>query len=277
MSQWIRTKKECRRVITDVERAAAPGGRTLLGAYLIEGSRIHERAIRAGAPLRTVMVSESFLEDQSDRAVQLRSDLEAIDSLERFAVADDEVDRITGGRKIGPLLGLVDFPEDVDLGRLVAHHGKRAAFLVVCEVEDPGNVGALTRTALASGAAALIAVGISDPFHPRAVRTSMGSLFRIPVLRLPSSDSILSEFASHGVLRVGTVTEGGTPLPDVEMRPGPIALFVGREAFGLERGTIDSLDCLVSIPMGSSVDSYSVNAAAAIGLYELIARRDGSD
>lgn len=273
MPTWISTDKECRRIITDVERAAAPGGRSLLGAYLIEGSRIHERAIRAGAPLRSVMVCESFLVDRSERASCLRGDLEAIESLRRYVVSDDVVDAITGGRSIGPLLGLVSFPEQVDLGALVRRHGDKTSFLVVSEVEDPGNVGALTRTALAAGATAMIAVGISDPYHPRAVRTSMGSLFRIPIVRIQSGGALLAELASHGVVRVGTVTEGGTSLPDVDLADKPIALFVGREAFGLDGNTIDSLDRLVSIPMGSAVDSYSVNAAAAIALYELIARR----
>ncbi len=140
-------------------------------------------------------------------------------------------------------------------------------------MEDPGNVGALTRTALASGATALIAAGISDPYHPRAVRTSMGSLFRIPILRVQSGKALLDELRTLGVVTIGMVTGGGTPLPRVDLRDTPTALFVGREAFGLDGSTIDSLDHLVSIPMASAVDSYSVNAAAAIALYELIARR----
>ncbi len=255
-----------RRAITDVERAAAPGGRALLDSYLIEGYRLHERALRSRAPLHTVVASSSFLGDRSRRASLLR---EAIESApcDRFVAADDLVAHLTGGRGNGPLLGLVSMGEEEDPARRAV---AGASLLVACDVEDPGNVGALVRTSLASGAALFIAVGISDPYHPRAVRTSMGSLFRIAVARRPSPAAAIEELKSHGFHTVGAVARGGIPLPEVELPAAvPFALFVGREAFGLAGKTASSLDTLVTIPMASNIDSYSVNAAAAIALYGL--------
>ena len=68
-----------------------------------------------------------------------------------------------------------------------------ARLLVAVDVVDPGNAGALVRTAHASGAAAFVALGVTDPYHPRATRTSLGSLFRLPILRYATTAPFLAE------------------------------------------------------------------------------------
>jgi TrmH family RNA methyltransferase len=151
---------------------------------------------------------------------------------------------------------------------------KHSILLVALDVEDPGNVGALVRTALASGAAGFIAVGVSDPHHPKAVRTSMGSLFKIPVLSYPAYGPLMEELRSAGARSFGAVSSGGIPLPEIDTAGNAVALFMGGEAFGLPEAVVSQLDTLVTVPMVSEVDSYSVNAAAAIILYELVARRN---
>ena len=111
---------------------------------------------------------------------------------------------------------------------------------------------------------------VADPFHPKAVRTSMGSLFRIPTIRYRESETLLEDLAGLEFAKVGAASAGGDPLSGAARTEAPLAIFLGGEAFGLPTGTSRSMDRLVTIPMAPGVDSYSVNAAAAILLHHFI-------
>ncbi len=130
--------------------------------------------------------------------------------------------------------------------------------------------GALLRTAHAAGAAAFVAVGISDPFHPKALRTTMGSLFKMPVLHYDDVSRLLSDLSDVGIETVGTAVIGWHPITECanfsdEARPCWWAARHGDCPLEIQT----AVDWLVSIPMSDGVDSFSVNAAAAIVLYEI--------
>jgi tRNA G18 (ribose-2'-O)-methylase SpoU len=128
----------------------------------------------------------------------------------------------------------------------------------------------LVRTALVGGADAFVVVGVGDPYHPRAVRISRGSLFRVPVVRMATSDALFEALGQSEIEPVGALAKGGEPVNEVVAEPmARWAFCMGSEAFGLSDGFIKQLDRAVSIPMADGVDSYSVNAAAAILLYAL--------
>ncbi len=253
-----------RGLAADVERTATVAGRRGLGRLSIEGLRVCERALRSGAVVERVLVAESRLASPDPRLSRLLEELQASGS--QIVEAPDEVlDRLTAGRDLGGLVGLVPLPADRGLSGCLA--APDATLLVAVDVEDPGNVGALMRTGLASGIAGFAAIGKSDPFHPRAVRTSMGSLFRLPILRRSELAPFLEELSGRGVATLAAVADGGTPLPELTCLEGAVALFVGNESFGLADPARDVLDLQLTIPMADRVDSFSVNAAAAVLLY----------
>ncbi|MCO4762794.1 MAG: RNA methyltransferase, partial [Myxococcales bacterium] len=129
------------------------------------------------------------------------------------------------------------------------------------DVLDPGNLGALTRTAHALGAAAVIWVRGTHPMHPKALRSSMGSCFRVPWahVSLPC-DEVVGLLSAGGWRNVATLTKRSQPLPD--RINGPCAVWMGSEAHGLPEDA--AWDLRVRIPMAPDIDSLSVNAAAAI-------------
>ncbi len=247
-------------LLVDIRRAATPTGRAGVGCFSIEGTRLHERALAAGAPLQAVVVGESWRASASERIQKLVAGLESCGCAVHVA-PDDQLAELTEGREIGAVLGLVRLPEPPELV------GLPGVLLVAVDVKDPGNVGALVRTAHASGAAGLVSVGISDPYHPRASRISMGSLFRIPLQHYSTLELLLADLAAQGVQTVAAVSSGGTSLPEVHFR-SPVAVLMGGEAFGLPVEARVAVEQRVTIPMGDAVDSYSVNAAAAVLLYE---------
>mgnify|MGYP001556973953 CR=1 FL=1 len=262
-------QNDWRGAVEAVRRAATAKGRTSSGYFSIEGIRLHERAARAGWQVETAVLARSFLEDSSPRIRALMQDLEAR-GCRLVAVPDDVVVDLTDGRDLGAIIGLLRLPESPVLRDVVAAvSDKPAVLLVAADIKDPGNTGALMRTALAGGAAAFVACGISDPYHPKALRTSMGSLFKLPVLTAASTQEFLAELRELEFQSAGLVVEGAVSLPQAGFSEDGVALFVGSESWGLAPQVQQGIDCLVSIPMRDGVDSFSVNAAAAIALYEL--------
>ena len=141
--------------------------------------------------------------------------------------------------------------------------GTRPVTLALWHVGDPGNVGTLLRAADAFGAGIALSDGCADPTGPKAVRASMGSLFRVPV----------SGFAEPPGERVALVPEGGTPLPELDPG-GEVVLVLGAEREGLPADVLDRCEERASIPQPGGGDSLNVAMAGAIALYELARRKD---
>ena len=182
---------------------------------------------------------------------------------------DDELDALTGGRGLGDVFAILPLPTAPPLESWFENETQRELIVVGTETADPGNTGAMIRSALASGAKGFVALGRCDPWHPKSVRTSMGSLFKIPVLRTDSA-SFLSKLREMEVETIGTVCRDAEVLPGFVPRSSRMALFMGSEAFGLADALVDQLDRRITIPMPNGVDSYSVNAATAVLAYTLL-------
>lgn len=264
------TRSDWAGVVEDVRRALTPRGRAQLGQFPVEGFRLIERAVRAGHPPRRVILSERLLRQREPRLAELLTQLEQA-RCSMTAVPEGVMLELAEGRNGGLIIALCDalVPPTLEQVRARALEGG-GPVLVLADVEEPGNVGALVRTGLAAGASAVVTLGNSDAFHPKAVRTSMGSLFKLPVLRLGESHNLRAALAP---LRCYAAVAGDGPSPWRVDLSGPLALFVGNEADGLSAELVAQLDGSLCIPMPSGVDSFSVNAAAAILLYESARQR----
>jgi RNA methyltransferase, TrmH family len=129
-------------------------------------------------------------------------------------------------------------------------------------VEDPGNVGAVIRSAHAlAGATVVLGAGCADPFSPKAVRASMGSLFARPPSHAP-----LEELRGR---RVALDSRSGRPLREVELGEGPLVFCLGAEREGLPEEMLEAADAVAHIPLREGgPDSLNVAMAATVALYE---------
>ena len=134
--------------------------------------------------------------------------------------------------------------------------GTRPVTLALWRVADPGNVGTLLRAADAFGAGVALSQGCADPTGPKAVRASMGAIFRVP----------LSGFDEPAGKRVALVAHGGTPLPELSVE-SDVVLMLGAEREGLPSDL--RRDEQVSILQPGGGESLNVAMAGAIALYEL--------
>ncbi len=136
--------------------------------------------------------------------------------------------------------------------------GTRPVTLALWHVADPGNVGTLFRAADAFGAGVALSEGCADPTGPKAVRASMGAIFRVPV----------AGFDEPAGTRVALVAHEGAPLPELAVE-GDVVLVLGAERGGLPQDVIERCDEQASIPQPGGGDSLNVAMAGAIALYEL--------
>jgi TrmH family RNA methyltransferase len=156
--------------------------------------------------------------------------------------------------------------------------------LLLAGVQDPGNVGALVRTAEAlgaTGAAACSAAGIgsANPFGPKALRASAGAALRLPILRGVATPILLAQLRVAGVRVYAASPDAPNALApwEVDWR-APAALLVGNEGAGLPEELVRSADAAVRIPQaaapeGTGLDSLNAAVAGSILLYEAARQR----
>ncbi|MHA3723136.1 TrmH family RNA methyltransferase [Leucobacter sp. HY1910] len=142
---------------------------------------------------------------------------------------------------------------------------------VMHEVRDPGNAGAVLRAADAAGADAVVFAGESiDPFHPKVVRSTTGSLFHLPVAVAPTLADVLAAAGRAGVTPIAADVRGGDLL---EARAegvlaGPVAWVFGNEARGLTAADRESIGRALKLPIYGKAESLNLATAASVLLYE---------
>ncbi len=145
--------------------------------------------------------------------------------------------------------------------------------LVLHEVADPGNVGTIIRTADALGAdAVLLSSGSADARNPKAVRSSAGSLFALPVAQGAAIDEILRACRARGLRLVATSPRASVDSDRADLST-PIALVFGNEAHGLADEVIRRCDTNVRVPLQGHAESLNLAAAVAILTYEAARQR----
>jgi TrmH family RNA methyltransferase len=242
------------------------------GVFLAEGLHLAEEALRAGATIELAVVSPRLLHSAQGEALRRALDQVGAPVAE---TGDDALDRLQDVRAPQPVLLLIrrSAPR---LDAVLAGRGGPMLLVVAAGVQDPGNLGALVRTADAAGATGFVAVGEGcDLHHPRAVRGTMGGVFRLPMVALEGEDgdeALLHALRPRGATLVGATPEAGTPYHRVDLT-GPVALVFGGEGRGLRGPLAAVLDVRARIPMHPGVDSLSVAAAAAVLTFEAARQR----
>jgi RNA methyltransferase, TrmH family len=143
-----------------------------------------------------------------------------------------------------------------------------ALVLAATGLQDPGNAGAIIRSAAAAGATGVVLDELSaDPWGWKALRASMGGAFHLPVVRSRAMASLIKDWRAARVRIVATVPRGGVSMYDLDFTK-PTAVLLGGEGAGLPEEIITSADTRVSIPMRGAIESLNAAVAAAVLLYE---------
>ncbi|HJQ70868.1 MAG TPA: RNA methyltransferase [Blastocatellia bacterium] len=249
----------------------------------LEGVRLIEDAIRAGAHIETVAFSPQL--ETTERGLALLDRLQQI-PCRGAHVSKQVMDAIADTESPQGVAAIVSRPH-FEIKDVMARPPQ--LIVIADELQDPGNLGTIIRTAEAAGATGLITTRFTvDPFNHKALRASMGSALRFPIATdLPRSEAfdlcrergikiIALESAPPGPL---AVVEDGEPAMQIYTEAkltGPVALVCGRESSGIAAPAAAAADALVHIPMADGVESLNVSAAAAVLLYEAARQRRSS-
>jgi TrmH family RNA methyltransferase len=213
------------------------------GFALLEGPRVVAEAVRAGVELELLAVREG---DKSPvRGARLTFTRELFGKLAQTVTPQG-------------VIAIARVREASVADAVAAAQAAKWPLVVLDRVQDPGNVGAICRTAAAAGAPALVVLdGCADPFGTKAIRSSAGNVFRLVVAHGRWRDL-------EGLDAYGAASEGGAALSKTPVEKAGMIVF-GSEAHGLSRQDLR----LVTIPLNDRVESLNVAAAAAVILFEI--------
>lgn len=235
------------------------------GLFVAEGVRLVEEAVAAGWPIEFFVYCERLL--LQERGARLLENLEK-NGFQGLLVAENVWQKISLTENSQ---GIIAVMKKRTASLSVLEHA--ACIAVLDEVQDPGNVGALLRTAAAAACdGVLLTCGSADPFSDKAVRAAMGAVFKIPIVENVKREMLLEFCADHQVRLISTCLEGSLPYDEVSYH-GKNAIVFGNEGNGIDSEIITASDAKIRIPLYREVESLNVAAAAAVVLYEVLRQK----
>ncbi|MGA2217573.1 MAG: RNA methyltransferase [Terracidiphilus sp.] len=260
--------KELRKALANPPRESTRSGGGALLLAGIEGSNLLQEALRAGLTVDCVFVAQG--------AEHLLESLPLPPEAEILLLPRELLDFALTTETPQPIAALIETPIwtwDLLLG---AHQNRTPLVLVLAGLQDPGNLGAILRSAEAFGATGVVSLpGTVSSWNPKAVRASAGSVFRLPLLAVSAADCFL-RLRDAGV----TIWTTGSNLDDAAAESadlvnltGPAAILIGNEGNGVPRPLSAMADGALTIPCPGPVESLNAAVAASILLYEASRQR----
>lgn len=228
------------------------------GLFVVEGIKMFEEAREAGILVKAY-ISESFYQEKLDKQ-------DFFIGLDYEIVADSVIKQVADTMTPQGIMGTVRMP----IYRLDQMISKNKGFLILLEdIRDPGNMGTIIRTAEAAGVTGIILNrSCADIFQPKVVRSTMGSIYRLPYYEVDNYIEFLPRLKSHGYTLYAAHLSGQS----YDCQDGHLdkcGLLIGNEAKGLSDEASNYADKLVRIPMAGKVESLNAAIASAILMYEL--------
>lgn len=236
------------------------------GPFLIEGPHLIEMALAAKAGVQRVFFTEEFF---SKREGQLLVRSIAKGTTQLIETSLPILSKIADTETPQGIIALVSCPSPA----LDEINFKAAPLLVVCDgIQDPGNLGTIIRAADAAGADAVIILpGTCDPFMPKAIRATAGSLFNIPVT-FSEPEILVSYLDSRKIALCAADVHASSSVYDVDLSQ-PVAVVFGNEARGVSGIVLKKATIVAKIPIIGKAESLNVAMAASVCLYEAVRQR----
>ena len=224
------------------------------GLYLIEGENLLDEAIRNHVRIETVLVREDC---------QKALPPEAADKA--FLLAARLFDKLAQTVTSQGILAVVAKAE-VRKEDFIGLPGSN--FIVLDRLQDPGNIGTILRTADAAGyRLAILMKGTADVYAPKVVRAATGSLFRMPVVSMASTEELVEFTRAAGNKLTATCLDAQRCYYDEDLTHD-IALVIGNEGSGVAPALIESSELRIKIPMQGNIESLNAAVAAGVLMYE---------
>ena len=237
--------------------------------FVIDGIRELNHAVAGGVEFETLFVCRSLASPEALKVLNVSGNHTVLETNEAVW------EKLTFGNRNDGVLAVAKV-ESRPIDSLKVSGSSPPLVVILDQVEKPGNVGAVIRTADGAGASAVIVTDATgDLFNPNLIRASLGTVFRMPVVSCSATEAIEwldREGMAAVVARVGAESH----YADVDLTQ-PVAIVVGSEAEGVGPAWHDEKFTAIGLPMNGFADSLNVSTSAAVVMYEAVRqRRSGS-
>jgi TrmH family RNA methyltransferase len=232
-------------------------------AFVVEGIKMvleapQDRIVR-------IFASDSFANEHKNGTGRIKWDSPKVE-----IVSDNVFNQMSDTKTPQGIMAIVSMKQYAPADIL----SKENAFIVVCEdIQDPGNLGTIIRTGEGAGVSGIIITKNSvDIYNPKTIRSTMGSIYRVPFIYTQELTDVLRQMKSMGISVYATHLNGNNMYAD-EDYSGKCAFLIGNEGNGLKEETSAMADKLIKIPMEGSVESLNAAVSAAVMMYEVKRQR----
>ncbi|MGC9222726.1 MAG: TrmH family RNA methyltransferase [Terracidiphilus sp.] len=249
--------------LKELRKALAYSGRGARQRVGIEGPHLLEEALRAGLHVATAFVAQG--------AGSLLDALPLPPETEILHLPRNLLESALATETPQPVAALIE-PPNWSWENILRSGHQKPLILLFAGVQDPGNLGAILRSAEAFGATGAVSLpGTVSAWNPKAVRASAGSVFRLPVLAV-NEQECLEKLHGAGVTLYATTVNDAQPAESVDMT-APVAFIIGNEGNGVAEELAARADSRITIPCPGPVQSLNAAVAASVLLYEAARQR----
>jgi TrmH family RNA methyltransferase len=257
-------------IVKRFRELARAAGNAKPGEVLLDGAHLVQEALACGVPVEVAAFSDRQVGTSVSPLARIAKDVKKHGG--RVLTVTDHV--LAAMSPVQHPSGVVAIAHTHPSDLRAAFANTPQLVLVLAGLQDPGNVGAIVRTAAACGASGLVTIeGSANPFGWKALRGAMGGTFRVPVAARGTLRDVIAAAHDASVRLVAAVPHGGTPLPRLDLRQ-PTAILLGGEGAGIPETALAAVRETVTIPMRPPVESLNVAIAAALILYEASRQRE---
>ncbi len=253
-------------LIKEIKTLYRKKGRVKNKAFIIEGIKMIEEAIDNSYPVKNIIYTDQLFKTKDGEKF-----FEKIKELDNTIYVPNNIFKeISDTENPQGVLGIAKF-EYENLGE--KYKKERLFLLFLDEVQDPGNMGTIIRTADAFNADGIIITeGCVDPYNPKVVRATMGSIFRVPIYYTSDGIQDLKKIKAMDIQLYSTSLEGSIPTYEADFSKG-FVLIIGNESKGVRKEIFSLSDKLIKIPMPGKAESLNAGVAASIIMYEVMKQR----
>ncbi len=253
-------------VIKNLHSLGDPKHRKKEQSFLIEGVKMVEEGLRDNAGVIMVVAAPSLVQHHGKGVLKL-AESKGVDIL---WISERLMDMLSESKTPQPVMAVVRMKHHTEEELLTHDSG---LIVVAHQLQDPGNLGTIIRTAEAVGAAGVaVTPNTVDPLNAKAIRASMGSVLRLPVVHTEDLAAFIKKCKQEGFQTVATVLTAEKTHFEIDLAK-PTVVLLGQEGSGLPTALISDVDQQVRIPMAETIDSLNVATSAAVILYEAYRQR----
>ena len=242
-------------LLEQVRRLDTAALRRKAGVFLCDSPKLVGEAVQHGVSVQCVIAADgvAFPEGLPENVRQVTVPADVMASISPMPTPQG-------------MLALCALPDMAAPARL-----SPGRYVVLDGVQDPGNVGAVLRTADAFGCTgALLLPGCADPYGPKTLRAAMGAVFRLGIRRFETAEDCLKVLHAENITSLAAVPDSdATPITTIPFETGNWAVWIGNEGNGLTNEAIEHCHDRVTIPMRGRAESFNASTAAAIVLWEM--------